>query len=63
MKLGNYIKDEWVEGDGDGRALISTVDGSAVAAITSDGIDFASVLDHAHAVGGPNLRKLTFHER
>ena len=63
MKLGNYIEDQWVEGDGDGRALLSAVDGRALAAITSDGIDFASVLEHARNVGGPNLRKLTFHER
>ena len=63
MKLGNYIKDEWVEGDGDGRALLSAIDGRAIAAITSDGIDFKDVLLHARNVGGANLRKLTFHER
>ena len=63
MKLGNYINDHWVEGDGDGRTLLSAVDGRAVAAITSDGIDFADVLAHARNVGGPNLRQLTFHER
>ncbi len=63
MKLGNLVQDQWVEGDGDGRVLTSAVNGEPVAAITSDGLDFAAILDHAKSVGGPNLRKLTFHER
>ena len=36
---------------------------SAVANITSDGLNFAEVLNHARTVGGANLRKMTFHER
>jgi oxepin-CoA hydrolase/3-oxo-5,6-dehydrosuberyl-CoA semialdehyde dehydrogenase len=63
MKLGNLVQDRWVEGDGDGRVLTSAVTGDPVATITSDGIDFAAMLNHAKSVGGPNLRKLTFHER
>ncbi len=63
MKLGNYVHGEWLEGSGDGRPLLSAVDGQAIAAITSDGIDFASVLDYARSVGGPALRKMTFHKR
>ena len=62
-KLGNLVLDRWVEGDGDGTALTSAVDGEAVATLTSDGLDFAGILDHARRVGGSNLRKLTFHER
>ena len=63
MKLGNLVQDQWVEGDGDGRVLTSAVSGEPVATITSDGLDFAAILDFAKSVGGPNLRKLTFHER
>ena len=63
MKLANLVQDQWVEGDGDGRVLTSAVTGEPVAAITSDGLDFKAILDHAKSVGGPNLRKLTFHER
>ena len=63
MKLGNLVQDRWVEGDGDGRVLSSAVTGEPVATITSDGLDFAAMLDHAKSIGGPNLRKLTFHER
>jgi len=63
MKLQNLVADHWVEGAGDGRALRSAVDGNVVAEITSDGIDFGGMLEHARRVGGANLRALTFHER
>ncbi len=63
MKLGNLVQDQWVEGDGDGRILTSAVSGEAMARISSDGLDFAAMLDYAKTVGGENLRKLTFHER
>jgi len=43
--------------------LTSAVDGEPVAAISSKGLDFAAMLEHAKRVGGPALRKLTFHER
>ena len=62
-KLGNLVLDRWVDGDGDGNMLTSAVDGEAIAAITSDGLDFKDILDHARTVGGSNLRKYTFHER
>jgi len=63
MKLGNLVQDRWVEGSGSGRVLTSAVTGEPVATITSDGLDFKAILQHAKSVGGPNLRKLTFHER
>ena len=63
MKLGNYARDEWLDGDGDGRPLISAVDSRPLASITSDGIDFEAMLAHAREVGGANLRELTFHDR
>jgi len=62
-KLENLIADRWVEGDGDGKILASAVSGEPVASITSAGLDFKAILDHAKSIGGPNLRKLTFHER
>ena len=62
-KLGNLALDRWVDGDGDGTQLSSAVNGEPVASITSDGLDFGGMLNHARSVGGANLRKLTFHER
>ncbi len=62
-KLGNLVADRWIEGDGDGKLLLSAVSSEPVASITSEGLDFQAILEHAKSVGGPNLRKLTFHER
>ena len=63
MKLGNLAQDRWIEGDGDGKALRSAVTGDPIASITSDGLNFRGMLEHARKVGGTNLRKMTIHER
>ena len=63
MKLGNLVKDHWIEGTGDGKTLASAVSGEPVAEISSDGLDFAAMLEHARTVGGRNLRQMTFHDR
>lgn len=62
-KLGNLLADRWVEGDGDGTPLLSAVTGRPLAAITSAGLDFEHARAYARTVGGPNLRKMTFHQR
>ncbi len=41
----------------------SAVTGAVVAEVGSGGLNMAEVLDHARRVGGPNLRRLTFHQR
>ena len=43
--------------------LANAVTGEPVAEIDSTGLDFAGMLDYARRVGGPALRKLTFHQR
>ena len=63
MKLQNFAENQWIAGDGDGRALTSAVDGRMIATITSDGIDFGSMLEFARRIGGTNLRRYTFHDR
>jgi oxepin-CoA hydrolase/3-oxo-5,6-dehydrosuberyl-CoA semialdehyde dehydrogenase len=63
MKLENYAMNTWRAGGGDGQMLTSAVDGRSIASLTSDGLDFAAMLDYARRVGGMNLRRHTFHER
>ena len=63
MQLKSFARNTWISGDGDGQALASAVDGRTIATVSSIGLDFASMLDFARRVGGPNLRRLTFHER
>ncbi|HTH31656.1 MAG TPA: phenylacetic acid degradation bifunctional protein PaaZ [Lacibacter sp.] len=62
-KLGNYITGQWINGDGDGQLLYNAVTGEPIAAATTKGLDFQSILQHGRTVGNPALRKMTFHER
>ena len=63
MKLQSYVGGKWQAGNDPGITLRDATTGEAVAAASSAGIDFASVLAHARGVGGPALRAMTFHER
>jgi oxepin-CoA hydrolase/3-oxo-5,6-dehydrosuberyl-CoA semialdehyde dehydrogenase len=63
LKLLNYAADRWIAGDGSLAEVESAVTGDTVALTGSSGLDFKAMLDHARNVGGPALRKLTFHER
>ena len=63
LKLLNYAADSWVAGDGSLAAVHSAVTGEVIAETGSKGLDFKAMLDHARNVGGPALRRLTFHER
>ncbi|MFI5130810.1 MAG: phenylacetic acid degradation bifunctional protein PaaZ, partial [Chitinophagales bacterium] len=62
-KLHNYVTGKWITGDGDGQTLRNAVTGEAIAAATSKGLDFKSILEHGRKVGNPGLRKMTFHQR
>src|SRR5438045_3472966 len=61
-QLLNYERDQWVAGSGIVE-IPSAIDGSPIATTGSGGLDFGLMLRHAREVGGPALRKLTFHER
>src|SRR6187549_3568084 len=63
-QLLNYARDQWVAGESGSLAdIASAIDGSLVARTGSGGIDFGAMLAHARDVGGPALRKMSFHER
>src|SRR5260221_3379984 len=63
LKLLNYERDRWIAGDGNLAEIPSAIDGAPVATTGSSGLDFGGMLGHAREVGGPALRKLTFHDR
>ncbi len=62
-KLENYITGRWITGDGDGQQLYNAVTGEVVAAASTKGLDFRSIVEYGRTVGNPALRKMTFHER
>jgi oxepin-CoA hydrolase/3-oxo-5,6-dehydrosuberyl-CoA semialdehyde dehydrogenase len=63
LKLLNYAQDRWYGAEGGLAPVESALTGEVVAETGSGGLDFAAMLDHARQVGGPALRRLTFHER
>jgi oxepin-CoA hydrolase / 3-oxo-5,6-dehydrosuberyl-CoA semialdehyde dehydrogenase len=62
-KLGNYVTGRWIPGEGEGTVLYNAVNGEPVAAATTRGLDFESILEYARNTGNPALRKMTFHQR
>ncbi len=63
MKIKNYAQGKWIEGQGQGKAVFNAVNGEKIGDVTSDGLDFKGMLEYGRTVGGPKLRKMTFHER
>jgi oxepin-CoA hydrolase/3-oxo-5,6-dehydrosuberyl-CoA semialdehyde dehydrogenase len=61
--LENYARDQWFTAETGFATARSAITGEAVARLSSAGMDFAAMAAHARAVGGPALRRLTFHER
>ncbi|RZJ28560.1 MAG: phenylacetic acid degradation bifunctional protein PaaZ [Flavobacterium sp.] len=63
MKIQSYIGGEWIEGSGDGVALLDSVTGDLIAHASTEGIDFEKMLHYGRTKGGEKLRKMTFQER
>ena len=61
--LQSYARDQWFTASGGGVEIRSAVTGKAIAQASSAGLDVGAMVAHARNVGGPNLRKLTFHQR
>jgi oxepin-CoA hydrolase / 3-oxo-5,6-dehydrosuberyl-CoA semialdehyde dehydrogenase len=61
--LQSYAAGLWHTPDGGLAEIRSAIDGRVLATASSQGLDFAAVIRHARQVGGPALRRLTFHQR
>ncbi|MCC7464121.1 MAG: phenylacetic acid degradation bifunctional protein PaaZ [Gammaproteobacteria bacterium] len=61
--LESYCGGLWRAGAGPASALRDASTGDVIAYAATAGLDYAAMLAHARAVGGPALRALTFHER
>ncbi|HEX2494592.1 MAG TPA: phenylacetic acid degradation bifunctional protein PaaZ [Steroidobacter sp.] len=63
MQLKSYVQGSWFAGTRAAQQLRDATTGAVIAEASSYGVDFGGVLDYARQVGGPALRRLTFHER
>ncbi|WP_032400658.1 phenylacetic acid degradation bifunctional protein PaaZ [Rhodococcoides fascians] len=61
--LESYAQGTWYSATDEGTPLLSAVDGSEIARVSSSGLDVAGMIDYARTVGGPALAARTFHER
>ena len=63
MQLQSYAAGQWRSGTGGGAALRDATTGEVIAHASAEGLDAGAMLAWAREVGGPKLRRLTFHER
>lgn len=62
-QLENYALGRWTKGQGEGQKLFNAVTGEALFTASSQGLNFAEMMDYARTTGGRALRKMTFQER
>ncbi len=63
MRLESYAEGRWHRSGGEARELFHAVSGEKVAEVSSEGLDFRSMLEYARREGSPRLGRMTFHER
>lgn len=63
VDLKSYAEGAFHVADGGFSDVESAVTGDVIARASSTGLDFKAMTDHARQIGGPALRRLTFHDR
>src|ERR1700730_10927500 len=61
--LASYVAGAWYTSPDEGVVVVDATTGDPVARVSSGGLDNRTLIDHARRVGGPALRRLSFHER
>lgn len=61
--LEHYILGQWEKGAGNTQVLTDASNNEPIFEISTTDVDYAAVFNYARTVGGPALRRMTFHER
>lgn len=61
--IKSYICGEWKSGEGVETEVFNAITGEKIGSVSSQGFDFAEILNYGRTIGGEKLRKMTFHER
>jgi oxepin-CoA hydrolase/3-oxo-5,6-dehydrosuberyl-CoA semialdehyde dehydrogenase len=63
QRYQNYVLGQWVDGQGTETNLYNAITGNVIGEVSSQGLDFAAILEYGRQTGGRTLRKMTFQER
>ncbi len=63
QQIHSFAAGEWIAPGEGARNIASAVTGDVIASAGNNALDVQAMLDYARNVGGPALRKLTFHDR
>lgn len=63
LAVASFAEGLWVPPGSGAAEIPSAIDSRIVARLGGAPLDFSAMLHHARGVGGPALRRLTFHER
>ena len=59
----SYILGQWTEGKGVETSLYNAINGEEIGSVSSEGFNYADILEYGRKTGGRPLRKMTFQER
>ncbi|MEM9966648.1 MAG: phenylacetic acid degradation bifunctional protein PaaZ [Pseudomonadota bacterium] len=63
LNVSSYAAGTWVKPGPGAREIESAITGEVIGHAGNDTLDIAAMRDHAKKVGGPALRRMTFHAR
>ena len=63
QNVSSFAAGQWIAPGAGARNIASAITGEVIAKAGNDALDVQAMLDYARTVGGPALRKMTFHDR
>jgi len=63
LDVQSFAAGQWIAPGAGARSIASAITGEVIAQAGNDALDVQAMLAHAREVGGPALRKMTFHDR
>jgi oxepin-CoA hydrolase / 3-oxo-5,6-dehydrosuberyl-CoA semialdehyde dehydrogenase len=63
QRYQNYVLGQWMDGQGTETNLYNAITGDVIGEVSSQGLDFAAILEYGRQTGARTLRKMTFQER
>jgi len=63
LDVSSFAAGQWIAPGAGARNIASAITGEVIAQAGNDTLNVQAMLDYARTVGGPSLRKMTFHDR